>query len=85
MKLTLHHSFRVLTSVLSFTSAGIAQRDPGVRGGPPGAGGPLPALTRNELALFTIVGRSDIGFPGCTAAELPPIDFESEYRKGNLS
>src|ERR1043166_8127533 len=32
-------------------------------------------------ALFTIVGRSDIGAPGCTAADLPPIDFESEYRK----
>src|SRR5215467_16356601 len=36
-------------------------------------------------ALFTIVGRSDIGAHGCTAAVLPPIDFETEYRKGNLS
>jgi CxxC motif-containing protein (DUF1111 family) len=36
-------------------------------------------------ALFTIVGRSDIGFPACTVAVLPPIDFETEYRKGNLS
>src|SRR5215475_11274022 len=36
-------------------------------------------------ALFTVVGRSDIGFPGCSNAVLPPIDFESEYRKGNLS
>ncbi len=36
-------------------------------------------------ALFTIVGRSDIGAPGCTAAALPPTDFETEYRKGNLS
>ena len=35
--------------------------------------------------LFTIVGRSDIGAPGCTAAALPPIDFETEYKKGNLS
>ena len=35
--------------------------------------------------LFTIVGRSDIGFPGCTTADLPPMDFETEYRKGNLS
>ena len=35
--------------------------------------------------LFTIVGRSDIGTPGCTAAVLPPTDFETEYRKGNLS
>src|SRR5260370_15128753 len=36
-------------------------------------------------ALFTIVGRSDIGSSGCTAADLPPVDFETEYRKGNLS
>jgi hypothetical protein len=35
--------------------------------------------------LFTIVGRSDIGSPGCTNALLPPTDFETEYRKGNLS
>jgi hypothetical protein len=36
-------------------------------------------------ALFTIVGRSDIGAPGCTAAVLPPTDFETQYRNGNLS
>jgi CxxC motif-containing protein (DUF1111 family) len=36
-------------------------------------------------ALFTIVGRSDIGAPGCTAATLRPTDFESQYRQGNLS
>ena len=36
-------------------------------------------------ALFTVVGRSDIGAPGCTAAVLPPIDFETQYRNGNLS
>ena len=36
-------------------------------------------------ALFTVVGRTDIGSPGCTAAALPPTDFESEYKKGNLS
>jgi CxxC motif-containing protein (DUF1111 family) len=35
--------------------------------------------------LFTIVGRSDVGTPGCTAVDLPPVDFESEYRKDNLS
>ena len=35
--------------------------------------------------LFTIVGRTDIGGPGCTAAELPPTDFETQYRNGNLS
>ena len=27
-------------------------RDPGVRGGPPGAGGPIAGLTENELALW---------------------------------
>src|SRR5262249_47494983 len=36
-------------------------------------------------ALFTIVGRSDIGGLGCTAATLPSIDFETQYRAGNLS
>ena len=35
--------------------------------------------------LFTIVGRSDVGAPGCTAAVLPPTDFETQYRNGNLS
>jgi CxxC motif-containing protein (DUF1111 family) len=38
--------------------------------------------------LFTIVGRSDI-FPNgqtntCTAAALPPTDFETQYKEGNL-
>jgi mono/diheme cytochrome c family protein len=36
-------------------------------------------------ALFTVVGRSDIGSPGCSAAVLPPTDFETQYRNGNLS
>ncbi len=35
--------------------------------------------------LFTIVGRSDIGASGCTAAALPSTDFETQYRNGNLS
>jgi CxxC motif-containing protein (DUF1111 family) len=35
--------------------------------------------------LFTIVGRSDIGAQGCTESDLPPFDFETEYRRGNLS
>jgi hypothetical protein len=35
--------------------------------------------------LFTIVGRSDSGSPGCTAAVLPQPDFETEFQKGNLS
>lgn len=34
--------------------------------------------------LFTVAGRSDIGGPGCTDAVLPPTDFESQYRAGNL-
>jgi hypothetical protein len=38
------------------------QKDPGVRGGPPGAGAPLPGLTRNELALF-IEGKFGGGGP----------------------
>jgi hypothetical protein len=37
--------------------------------------------------LFTIVGRSDIFPPGqpgsCTAEDLPPTDFETQYRNGN--
>src|SRR5262245_39813381 len=32
--------------------AGWGVSDPGVRGGPPGAGGPLDGLNVNELALF---------------------------------
>jgi CxxC motif-containing protein (DUF1111 family) len=36
-------------------------------------------------ALFTVVGRSDNGSPGCTAVDLPPTDFETQFRKGNLS
>jgi len=33
--------------------------------------------------LFTVVGRSDIGAPGCTDHTLKPVDFETEYRRGN--
>jgi len=33
--------------------------------------------------LFTVVGRSDVGVAGCTDAVLPPIDFESEFSRGN--
>lgn len=35
--------------------------------------------------LFTIIGRSDTGSPGCNASLLPPIDFDGEFRRGNLS
>ena len=33
--------------------------------------------------LFTVVGRSDIGTGGCTNAELPPVDFDAEFSRGN--
>lgn len=33
--------------------------------------------------LFTVVGRSDLGGPGCTDSDLPPTDFEAQYRQGN--
>ena len=44
--------YRVMTVAFLFVSFCAAQKDPGVRGGPPGAGGPLPGLNQNELALF---------------------------------
>jgi hypothetical protein len=43
---------RYLIPSLTFALVCLAQKDPGVRGGPPGAGGPIPGLTANELALF---------------------------------
>src|SRR5437588_2774167 len=43
---------RCAITVLSLSSLCLAQKDPGVRGGPPGAGGPIPGLKPNELALF---------------------------------
>jgi di-heme oxidoreductase (putative peroxidase) len=33
--------------------------------------------------LFTVVGRSDIGVPGCTDNVLPPTDFDAEFLRGN--
>ncbi len=38
--------------VLRCAAAAQGVKDPGVRGGPAGAGGPLPALTSDELAFF---------------------------------
>jgi CxxC motif-containing protein (DUF1111 family) len=56
----------VLTSVVGFfffhsqvaTSVDFAARDPGVRGGGPDAGGPLPGLTANQIAFFN-QGKED--------------------------
>src|SRR5260370_38818094 len=44
---------RAAIMALSFASLCLAQKDPGVRGGLPGAGGPIAGLTINELALFS--------------------------------
>src|SRR5260370_17282497 len=46
-------SKRTVLATLLFSFLCFAQKDPGVRGGPPGAGGPIQGLTLNELALFT--------------------------------
>src|ERR1700737_3390882 len=43
---------RAATVTLFLACVCYAQKDPGVRGGAPGAGGPLSGLTANELALF---------------------------------
>src|SRR5215469_4952900 len=50
----LHSRFVRQITILAFalSSFALAQKDPGVRPGPPGAGGPIPGLTANELALF---------------------------------
>ena len=45
-------SRRAALVTLLFSFLCFAQKDPGVRGGPPGAGGPIQGLTINELALF---------------------------------
>ncbi len=37
-----------------FASAALAQQDPGVRGGPPGAGGPIAGLNEAEAAFFAL-------------------------------
>jgi hypothetical protein len=52
MTFTSRFSWRAALVTLSFTFLCLAQKDPGVRGGPPGAGGPIQGLTLNELALF---------------------------------
>jgi CxxC motif-containing protein (DUF1111 family) len=40
-------------TVIFATLCGAQAHDPGIRGGAPGAGGPLPGLTATELAAFT--------------------------------
>ena len=42
----------LVSAVLTCVSVCVAQKDPGVRGGPPAAGGHVKGLTDNELALF---------------------------------
>src|SRR5437764_5133905 len=41
------------TTVIAAAICSAQTRDPGIRGGSPGAGGPLPGLTAEELAAFT--------------------------------
>jgi len=43
----------VIIGTAALTDLALAQVDPGVRGGPPGAGGPLPGLNGAELKFFT--------------------------------
>src|ERR1044071_4364789 len=50
---TCRHLVRATGAILIAAFACIAQKDPGVRGGPPGAGNPIAGLTQNELALFS--------------------------------
>ena len=52
MKLGIWLSRISVVGVLSLTSLCLAQKDPGVRGGKPAAGGPVQGLNANELALF---------------------------------
>ena len=47
---------------------------------------PRTACTSEGIQICLIyVARCSIGASGCTNAVLPPTDFETEYRKGNLS
>ena len=52
MTLKLSFSRRAALIAIPFTVICLAQKDPGVRGGPPGAGGPIKGLQVNELALY---------------------------------
>jgi hypothetical protein len=42
----------LMASMENSAQTNSAPVDPGVRGGPPGAGGPLPGLTADETAFF---------------------------------
>jgi hypothetical protein len=62
MKLSSRLSCRHAIVALAFASFCFAQKDPGVRGGPPGAGGPLPKAMRPAAALQAAqvaMGRND--------------------------
>ena len=48
----------LFSALASFASA---QTDPGVRGGTPGAGGPIPGLSANELAKFNEFREAFLG------------------------
>ena len=47
---------KCMAGLLFAAAACLAQSDPGVRGGPPGAGQPIPGLTAGEMYFFTNQG-----------------------------
>jgi CxxC motif-containing protein (DUF1111 family) len=53
LRISLERSLKIVGGFLSVGLIAFAQVDPGVRGGAPGAGGPLPGLTTVQLAAFT--------------------------------
>src|SRR6266849_9935791 len=53
------------------TSTSVTARDPGVRGGPAGAGGPINGLTRRQSVFFTD-GKADFEEVEAVAAGLGP-------------
>lgn len=51
-QVSLNGSIRISLGVLAFAATTLAQTDPGVRGGAPGAGGAIPGLTLKEGKFF---------------------------------
>ena len=53
LRIFLERSLKIAGGILTVGLIAFAQVDPGVRGGAPGAGGPLPGLNVTQLAAFT--------------------------------
>src|SRR5690349_7297552 len=62
----------VLSPSISFADLGAT--DPGVRGGPAGAGGPLPGMNSNEIALFNegLFRATELEATCHTCSQVPP-------------